>query len=356
MTTARTLTISLLDENNKPLEGGTIRIQLVGYDLDPEGVVFPDETVTVTTDENGEAQVDLWPNEVGTTGSYYRLRAITGAGRKVLDVIFMMPDRDETLRWILANNAFTDQEAALLLERFAKVFMQWKGEFDLANGLPENPKHGDAWKATGTGDIQVQGAPLEKESVIVWNGNLGQWQFLVDSNSEALENLEQNLTDHLNADDPHGVLARHTDQTENPNPHPQYLDADHTDPGVSPDPHPQYLTPDENRPTVDAGELVSSDHPYTYGLNDEDNLRKHNTSTDVTCIVPHDDNIDFPLGATIPGKQVGGGRVSWQGESMNGTTVQVDYAQGRQRTRAPGAPYLLLKEGPNHWVVWGDLA
>lgn len=67
------------DQNNLPVEGAVISATLSAVEV-YQGYVTP-ETVNAVTDDNGQAVLNLWPNQLGAVSSYYKIRIVTPLGR-----------------------------------------------------------------------------------------------------------------------------------------------------------------------------------------------------------------------------------------------------------------------------------
>lgn len=80
---------TVYDDNGVSIEGATITAQLSYFDVD-DGYITPILT-EVRTDNNGEATLNLWPNELGATKSFYKIKIIAPNG-KVLNLEATVPD------------------------------------------------------------------------------------------------------------------------------------------------------------------------------------------------------------------------------------------------------------------------
>lgn len=75
-------------QDGDPVEGATISTKLTHYEI-YQGHVVPDE-MTALTDVDGLAVLELWPNELGSTGSSYKVK-IDPPGKKSLTVYAVVP-------------------------------------------------------------------------------------------------------------------------------------------------------------------------------------------------------------------------------------------------------------------------
>lgn len=82
---------TVYDDTGGPVTGATLTFVLSAPDVD-SGYVMPQTTVG-NTDSNGELTVNLWPNERGTTQSYYRVKIVTPTG-KTLSLVATIPDQE----------------------------------------------------------------------------------------------------------------------------------------------------------------------------------------------------------------------------------------------------------------------
>jgi hypothetical protein len=80
---------TVYDDNGVSLPGAIITAQLSYFDVD-NGYITPVLT-QVTTDENGEATLILWPNQLGATSSFYKVKIIAPNG-KTLNLDVTVPD------------------------------------------------------------------------------------------------------------------------------------------------------------------------------------------------------------------------------------------------------------------------
>lgn len=98
----RAVTCTITDQDGAPVAGASVRFRLSAPDLDG-AVVVPVQNYTVTTDDDGVAVADVWPNARGETGSYYRVTARRiGTRQNVLSGYAVVPDEDCTLDAILS--------------------------------------------------------------------------------------------------------------------------------------------------------------------------------------------------------------------------------------------------------------
>ena len=63
-------------------------------DLDPSDGWISPQNVTAVTDSNGDASIELWPDERGQHGSQYRVSCIDQSGNYVFDVWANVPDSE----------------------------------------------------------------------------------------------------------------------------------------------------------------------------------------------------------------------------------------------------------------------
>lgn len=79
----------------------------------------------------------------------------------------------------------------------------------------------------------------------------------------------------------------------------------------------------------------------------------NSTATNIALTVPNNDDVAFPIGATIPLHRAGSGTLTVVGDDGVTVSVATGKAAGllAQHTKAE-----LLKTGENAWVLTGDLA
>ena len=88
------------DQDGQPVSGATITATLNRYEV-YEGYVVPD-SVEVTTDTNGAATLDLWPNQLGSTESLYKI-VISAPNGKTLKATAVVPDETTANLWQIAT-------------------------------------------------------------------------------------------------------------------------------------------------------------------------------------------------------------------------------------------------------------
>lgn len=79
------------------LEGATILIELTLADYTSTEIVVP-EIITLTTDANGAAFVNLISNVAGSQNTKYRVRIMNTLGTTVADVEITMPEAPADFR------------------------------------------------------------------------------------------------------------------------------------------------------------------------------------------------------------------------------------------------------------------
>lgn len=97
------VTCTANDPDGIPAVGDIFRAQLDKTDIDPaHGFVAP-EIVEVIAGPDGIAVLNLWPNELGTEGSRYRIEAYNPDRRqKYVDMLVLVPNRPCSLHEIVA--------------------------------------------------------------------------------------------------------------------------------------------------------------------------------------------------------------------------------------------------------------
>lgn len=105
------VSVNVSDQNGVALEGATIVAKLIGTDVyNNELVAKIDQEAT--TDANGLAELDLFPNAIGSKNTYYRITVThPTTGRKITDVTCVVPNAACNLTQI-ANNLSRDLSQA----------------------------------------------------------------------------------------------------------------------------------------------------------------------------------------------------------------------------------------------------
>lgn len=115
------VTVRLADFGGEAVEGVIVRARMSGMDYTADGTFVGTNEVTATTDENGEAVLDCFPNApaptgLGTRGTQIQFTA-QWAGSRSLKVLALVPDEPCNLVNILTDEtpaSLTDAEAAIL--------------------------------------------------------------------------------------------------------------------------------------------------------------------------------------------------------------------------------------------------
>lgn len=84
------LSISVDDFGAEPEAGYRITAKLTKAD-EVTGTIVAPSLHQVYTDEAGVAELDLWPNELGTTGSLYRIKIFSRGGQKIIEKMIVLP-------------------------------------------------------------------------------------------------------------------------------------------------------------------------------------------------------------------------------------------------------------------------
>jgi hypothetical protein len=86
-------------EGGEPIPNATVEAALSGYDVD-QGWVTP-HRVTATTDADGTCYLDLWPNQLGTSSTWYNIK-IAALG-KTLKTTAVIPNQPTCDLWEFAE-------------------------------------------------------------------------------------------------------------------------------------------------------------------------------------------------------------------------------------------------------------
>ncbi|RYG05747.1 MAG: hypothetical protein EON92_20615, partial [Burkholderiales bacterium] len=138
-----------------------------------DGVIAP-EKVDFKADADGVVVLSMFPNELGTQGSQYRVRAINpDTGSKFLDAMCVVPDSPSNLHEILLLQPFPTVDAAeqaviIVQGALAAVTAQVGFASNFANSAGESAQaSGDALEAT------VQQAGFAEDSAADANASAG---------------------------------------------------------------------------------------------------------------------------------------------------------------------------------------
>lgn len=77
------------DQKGQPLAGAVVVATLNGFEID-QGYIAP-KSVDATTDSLGKAVLDLWPNQVGSLASFYKIK-ITAPNGQILRTKAVVPN------------------------------------------------------------------------------------------------------------------------------------------------------------------------------------------------------------------------------------------------------------------------
>jgi hypothetical protein len=115
--------------------------------------------------------------------------------------------------------------------------------------------------------------------------------------------------------------------------------------------------PDANG-TIALNEVTFNTQTGTYSLvlSDSGKMIQMNVSSDNSLIVPHNDNVAFPIGTSIDILQVGTGRTYVVADSSNPIDPPVINSANGFYLRAQWSAATLIKTGFNTWVLVGDIA
>ena len=208
---ARKLSVYLFDTHKgQPMAEGNIRVLLDRRDETADGMVFPDTEIQAYTDENGYAELELWPNILGVTGSRYRVRGYNSVGQKQLDELIVMPDQDTLLNDLILTVPDNTPDLALQLARI-RGNLAYQGEFNKADGFPPDASALDIYRAAGSAPLQdATGQEIGAGDFVFYDGETGQWFTLLggsggdpeaigelDTRVSALETLSAALGDRL---------------------------------------------------------------------------------------------------------------------------------------------------------------
>lgn len=102
MATTVNVLVKAFDQQNNPVSGAAIVASLSHADIDPTyGYVLP-EDLTATTDINGQATFALWPNQLGSTASYYVFKITNPDTEKMVRIEATIPNANCELH-LVAN-------------------------------------------------------------------------------------------------------------------------------------------------------------------------------------------------------------------------------------------------------------
>lgn len=91
---------SVYDDSGDPVTGAVISAKLNQFEV-YEGYVVP-QTIEATTDTNGEATLNLWPNQLGSTSSMYEVKISSPNGKR-LRVNAIVPNVSNTELHLIAE-------------------------------------------------------------------------------------------------------------------------------------------------------------------------------------------------------------------------------------------------------------
>jgi trimeric autotransporter adhesin len=105
--------ITVFDQSGHPVSGGRVTARLDRTDY-MDGYVIAPETLEGETDDAGLCILSLWPNELGTSGSLYRVVAYNpdDQNRRYLNVMVAVPNAACQLEHILQQQPFPPIDAA----------------------------------------------------------------------------------------------------------------------------------------------------------------------------------------------------------------------------------------------------
>lgn len=107
------VTCTAHDQNGNPIVGGRITARLDRTET-YQGFVVP-EKVEVITNDQGIAILNLWPNELGSAGSSYRIQAWNpDTGKKYLDAMAVVPNLHCKLEDIVALEPYPQDDYAAI--------------------------------------------------------------------------------------------------------------------------------------------------------------------------------------------------------------------------------------------------
>lgn len=98
------LTCAAFDPDGMPAAGDVFRATLSKTDIYPAHGFVVASMVEVIADASGNVTFDLWPNELGTEGSRYRIEGYNPQQRKkYLDMLVIVPNRACSLHELAAT-------------------------------------------------------------------------------------------------------------------------------------------------------------------------------------------------------------------------------------------------------------
>lgn len=105
--------ISVYDQSGSPVSGGRVTARLDRTDY-MDGYVIAPETLEGETNDAGLCILNLWPNELGTSGSLYKVVAYNpdDQNRRYLNVLVAVPNAACQLEHILQQQPFPPIDAA----------------------------------------------------------------------------------------------------------------------------------------------------------------------------------------------------------------------------------------------------
>ncbi len=107
----KNLTVNVFDLNGVALAGATVTATLDRTDIYLEQYVLPN-TISATSDVNGVATLALFPNALGKTGSYYKIKCVhPTTGRTVIKSAIQMPNADVALSDIDPSTIYSPQDS-----------------------------------------------------------------------------------------------------------------------------------------------------------------------------------------------------------------------------------------------------
>ena len=101
------VTFTASDPDGRPAAGDIFRAQLDRTDVDnAAGCYVVPALIEVVADASGSVVINLWPNELGSAGSRYRIEAYNPQQRKkYVDMLVAVPNRPCNLHEIAASAA-----------------------------------------------------------------------------------------------------------------------------------------------------------------------------------------------------------------------------------------------------------
>ncbi len=127
MITTVAVTIQCNAPDGTPISGAIVSARLSGADI-YDGYILPEE-VSGTADENGLLVLDLWPNELGSTESYYKVAITNPDDGRVVKVDATIPNSDCQLHLVANLPPYPGKEdGQLALDTYVAKARQWAEE------------------------------------------------------------------------------------------------------------------------------------------------------------------------------------------------------------------------------------